>query len=135
MAGMAAEELFLGETGTGPAADLAAATEVAAAMVGSLGMGGSLISYDAVSEGPISSRNIVGRVLSDPEGKGRVEELLATQKVQAGKVLSENQDVVEALRDALLERDELVGEEISNVIVGALERRRVIRLPDPLPRS
>ncbi|MGH2662217.1 MAG: AAA family ATPase [Actinomycetota bacterium] len=135
MAGMAAEELFLGEAGTGPAADLSAATEVAAAMVGSLGMGGSLISYDAVSEGPVSSRNLAGRVLSDPEGKQRVEELLATQKAQAANVLSENRDVVEALRDALLERDELVGEEISQVIVEALERRRVVRLPEPLPRG
>jgi cell division protease FtsH len=135
MAGMAAEELFLGEAGTGPAADLSAATEVAAAMVGALGMGGSLISYEVVSEGPVSNRNLAGRVLSDPDGKQRVEELLTTQKAQAAKVLSQNRDVVEALRDALLERDELVGEEISQVIVEAFEARRVVRLPEPLPRT
>ena len=44
LGGMVSEELFLGESGTGPASDLAAATEVAAAMVGALGMAGSLVS-------------------------------------------------------------------------------------------
>src|SRR5207302_9891368 len=34
LGGLASEEVFLGESGTGPAADLAAATEVAATMVG-----------------------------------------------------------------------------------------------------
>ena len=124
MAGMAAEELFLGESGTGPASDLAAATEVAATMVGALGMAGSLVSFEAAAEGPVGQRNLVARVLSDGEGKRRVEELLDTQKERARSVLSENQHVIEALRDALLERDELVGEEISRVIVDAIERRR-----------
>jgi cell division protease FtsH len=124
LAGMASEELFLGESGTGPAADLAAATEVAALMVGALGMTGSLASFEAVSEGPVNARNLVAKVLGDSVGKGRVEYLLADQKRQAVKVLEENRDVVEALRGALMERDELVGEEIGRVIVEALERRR-----------
>jgi cell division protease FtsH len=124
LAGMASEELFLGESGTGPAADLAAATEVAALMVGALGMTGSLASFDAVSEGPVNARNLVAKVLGDSVGKGRVEYLLADQKRRAVKVLEENRDVVDALRRALMERDELVGEEIGRVIVEALERRR-----------
>jgi cell division protease FtsH len=128
LAGMAAEELFLGESGTGPASDLAAATEVAALMVGALGMSGSLVSFEAVAEGPVSSRNLVARVLADSEGKGRVEYLLADQKRVAIKVLEENRDVVEALRGTLMERDELVGEEINRVIVEAIERRRVARV-------
>jgi cell division protease FtsH len=124
LAGMAAEELFLGETGTGPASDLSAATEVAALMVGALGMSGSLVSFEAMSEGPVNTRNLVAKVLGDPEGKGRVEYLLADQKRRAIKVLEENHEVVDALREALMERDELVGEEISRVIVEALEQRR-----------
>jgi cell division protease FtsH len=128
LAGMAAEELFLGESGTGPASDLAAATEVAALMVGALGMSGSLVSFEAVAEGPVSSRNLVARVLADSEGKGRVEYLLADQKRVAIKVLEENRDVVEALRRTLMERDELVGDEINRVIVEAIERRRVARV-------
>jgi cell division protease FtsH len=123
MGGMAAEEIFLGETGTGPAADLAAATEVAAAMVGALGMAGSLVSYEAVAEGPISTKNLVGKVLSDADGKARVEQLLARQKQRALEVVERNRDVVEALRDTLMERDELVGGEIVAVIRGAIARR------------
>jgi ATP-dependent Zn protease len=129
LAGMAAEELFLGESGTGPAADLAAATEVAALMVGALGMTGSLVSFEAVTEGPVNARNLVAKVLGDPEGKGRVEYLLADQKRVAIKVLEENSDVLDALRQALMERDELVGEEIGRVIVEAVERRRTAPAP------
>jgi ATP-dependent Zn protease len=124
LAGMASEQLFLGESGTGPASDLAAATEVAALMVGALGMTGSLASFEAIGEGPVNARNLVAKVLGDTEGKGRVEYLLADQKRRADKVLEENRDVVDALRRALMERDELVGEEISRVIVEALENRR-----------
>jgi cell division protease FtsH len=124
LAGMASEQLFLGESGTGPASDLAAATEVAALMVGALGMTGSLASFEAIGEGPVNARNLVAKVLGDTEGKGRVEYLLADQKRRADKVLEENRDVVDALKRALMERDELVGEEISRVIVEALENRR-----------
>ena len=38
-------------------------------------------------------------------------------------LLEENRDIVAALRDALLERDELVGDEILSVIERALSRR------------
>jgi ATP-dependent Zn protease len=86
-------------------------------------MAGSLVSYEAVAEGPITNRNLVARVLSDGEGKGRVDELLFAQKQRAMALLSDNRDVVEALRDALIERDELVGEEIIEVIRVALSRR------------
>ena len=48
LGGLAAEEMCLGESGTGPGADLAHATQLAAQMVGSFGMAGSLISYEAV---------------------------------------------------------------------------------------
>jgi cell division protease FtsH len=123
LGGMAAEELFLGETGTGPGSDLATATEVAAMMVGALGMAGSLISYEAVAEGAVNRKNLVGKVLSDPEAKARVETLLQAQKHRVLGVLAENRDLVEALRDALIARDELVGDQITEVIEEALARR------------
>jgi cell division protease FtsH len=139
LGGMVSEELFLGESGTGPASDLSAATEVAAAMVGALGMAGSLVSYEAVTEGPVSMRNLVGKVLGDTDGKGRVETLLEKQKHRAAGVVEHNRDVVEALRDALMERDELVGEEIVAVIGAALKRRdldpSIVTIPDPEPTA
>ena len=112
LGGLVAEEMFFGETGTGPAADLQHATTLAAQMVGSFGMAGSLISFDAIAEGPIGSKNLVGKVLSDGDGKTRVEEILAEQREKVTKLLEENRDVVVALRDSLIARDELVGEEI-----------------------
>jgi ATP-dependent Zn protease len=92
-------------------------------MVGALGMGGSLISYEAVAEGLASRSNLVGKVLSDRDAKSRVETLLDAQKERIRAVLEENRDLVEALRDALIARDELVGEEIVQVIHQALEKR------------
>jgi cell division protease FtsH len=123
LGGMAAEEMFFGESGTGPGSDLASATQLAAMMVGSLGMAGSLISYEAVAEGLVSRTNLVGKVLSDRDSKRSVESLLDSQKARVGGVLAENRDLVEALRDALIARDELVGDEIVDVIQLAVARR------------
>jgi len=123
LGGLVAEEIFFGESGTGPASDLQQATTLAAQMVGSFGMSGSLISFDAIAEGPIGSKNLVGRVLSDPDGKARVEEILTEQKAKVTKLLEENRDVVVALRDSLIARDELIGEEILQQIEIALGSR------------
>ena len=123
LGGLVAEEVFFGESGTGPASDLLQATTLAAQMVGSFGMAGSLLSFDAIAEGPIGSKNLVGKVLADPEGKARVEEILTEQKDRVTKLLEENRDVVVALRDALIARDELVGEEIARQIELALDAR------------
>ncbi len=123
LGGLVSEELFLGESGTGPASDLSAATALATQMVGSFGMAGSLISYDAIAEGAIGSRNLVGKVLSDRDGKARVEDILTAQRERVTALLEENRDIVEALRDALIERDELVGDDITTVIEKALANR------------
>jgi len=122
LGGMAAEEVFFGESGTGPGADLTQATEIAATMVGALGMEGSLISYEAVADGLVS-RNLVGKVLADPEAKHGVDHLLHTQKEKTRAALEQNRDLVEALRDALIAKDELVGDEIVRVIETALTAR------------
>jgi cell division protease FtsH len=124
LGGLVSEETFLGESGTGPANDLASATEVAATMVGALGMAGSLISYEALSSGPINASNLVAKVLGDAEGKRRVEDILDTQKERVAALLVENEDVVMALRDALIARDELVGEAITDVIEHAIAARK-----------
>ncbi len=123
LGGLVAEEICIGESGTGPAADLAYATTLAANMVGSFGMAGSLISYDAVTHGPIGGANLVAKVLADKEGKQRVEDILGAQRERVQAVLAENDDVHAALRDALLDRDELVREEIVDVIEKAIADR------------
>ena len=106
-----------------PGADLAAATSHAAQMVGSFGMAGSLISYEAVADGPLSRSNLVGKVLGNPETKQRVEDILDGQRERVREVLAENRDIHAALRDALMEHDELVRDEILEVIEKALANR------------
>jgi cell division protease FtsH len=123
LGGLVAEELCLGESGTGPAGDLALATGLAAQMVGSFGMAGSLISYEAIAQGMVSQTNLVAKVLGDADAKQRVEDILEGQRVRVREVLELNQDVHAALRDALIERDELVRDEIMSVIEKALANR------------
>jgi len=115
--GMVAEELFFGESGTGPAGDLLAATSAAAQMVGAFGMADTLIAFDLVAA-PAGS-NVVSKVLADERGKAAVETILNRTKTEVTRLLAENRHIIEALRDALLERDELLGAEILNVIRGA----------------
>lgn len=116
LAGMAAEELFFGESGTGPSSDLTAATSLVAQMVGSFGMGSSLVSFEAVSNGGHSSPNIVAKVLTDDRAKREVESILREQKDKVAYLLEQNRGLVEALRDALLEHEELMGDEILQVL-------------------
>jgi ATP-dependent Zn protease len=111
--GMTAEELFFGESGTGPGGDLAAATKLAAQMVGQFGMAGSLISFEAVE----ASAGIVHKVLADKDARAAVDRILNQAKNEVYRLLDENRHLVEALRDALLVRHELVGEEILEVLV------------------
>jgi cell division protease FtsH len=115
--GLVAEELFFGETSTGVAGDLQMATAAAAQMVGSLGMAGSLVSLDAAS-GP-GGANIVAKVLSSDSGREAVEKILDDARSNVRNLLADNLATVEALRDALLDRDELVGDEITAVIASA----------------
>jgi ATP-dependent Zn protease len=116
MGGQCAEEQFFGDVSTGPSSDLLYATNVAAQMVGACGMTGSLVSYAAVTGGGFGSTNIVGKVLGDPAGRAAVEGLLQEQKVAVRALLAEQHHLVEALRDALLDRHELVGHEITDVL-------------------
>ncbi|HUY29660.1 MAG TPA: AAA family ATPase [Acidimicrobiales bacterium] len=117
--GMVAEELFFGAAGSGVAGDLKAATDAACQMVGSLGMGSSLISLDAVDAG--LGRNLVTKVLASDHAREEVEEVLRLMKAVAREMLREHRHVVVALRDALLERHELVGGEILEVIAHAAD--------------
>ena len=80
-------------------------------------MAGSLVSLAAVQQGALADSNLVGRVLADPTGRASVEAILNEQREVARQLLLANSHIVEALRDALLERHELVGREIQDVIL------------------
>jgi ATP-dependent Zn protease len=122
--GMSAEELFFGESGTGPSGDLVHATRIAAQMVGSFGMAGSLVSFEAIEAGPIS-QGLVGKVLGNEDARASVEKLLAQAKADVQTLLDDHRHLVIALRDELLERSELVGDEIVEVLREAEARASI----------
>ena len=133
MGGMVAEELLLGDTSSGVSGDLQAATEAAAQMIGSFGMGRSLISLDAVRTA--SGANLVAKVLADDPCRAEVDALLGAARDDVRALLGERPYLVEALRDALIERDELLGAEITSVLEAAEADHRggFVDLRDPAP--
>jgi cell division protease FtsH len=124
--GQVAEEIFFGDISTGPAGDLAYATTVAAQMVGAAGMEGSLVSFAAVQDSGFMGTDLVGKVLSDPASRARVEKLLDEQKNITRELMNSNRHLVMALRDALLQREELVGTEITEVLEAAAVKTPVV---------
>jgi ATP-dependent Zn protease len=131
MGGLVAEEIFFGVTSSGVAGDLQAATSTAAQMVGTFGMAGSLISLDAIQS--TGHANTVAKVLADDASRAKVDAILDAARDEVRSVLSKNRHLVIALRDALLEREELIGDEIAQVLEAAEEASRatVVDLREP----
>ncbi len=119
LAGQCAEELFFGDVTTGPGSDLAYATSLAAQMLGSCGMGSSLISYDAVQASALAGTNVVGRMLADAQGRQALEEFLQQQRRYVRELLARHRHCVQALADALMVHHELYGSQISEVLAAA----------------
>jgi len=94
-------------------------------MVGATGMVGSLINVSAAQ----GTTTLVAQVISDATSRAALEELLVAQKEVARQVLVEHRQAVVRLRDALLERHELVGEEILAVISDDQIDLRVVPVP------
>lgn len=123
MGGWVAEELFFGQTSTGPAGDLAAATRTAVQMVGAAGMTGSLVSFAA------TGKDLVSSVLSDPAAREQLEGVLDDARSSVRRLLSKHRHLIEALRDALLDRHELIGEEITDVLAIARDAHDGVSRP------
>jgi cell division protease FtsH len=100
-------------------------------MVGAHGMDTNLVSFAAVQNSAFTDTNIVGRVLADEQGRAAVQALLERQKATARELLLANKHLVEALRDALLERYELIGSEIGEVLEAAQARHTAPKARKP----
>jgi cell division protease FtsH len=124
--GMVAEELAFTEASSGPSADLADATRLAAQMVGSFGMAGSFLSFEAAHVP--AGDDLVAKVLSDDRSRDATEKILVDAKADAERLLVRHRPIHTALRDALLERGELVGEEILDVIRAAILREQLTEI-------
>jgi cell division protease FtsH len=125
LAGLVAEEIWYGQTTSGPSSDLVNATRNAAAYVGVYGMGRSLISAAASGPGPYGEVDPIGTVLSDGDRRKEVDAILNDCRDKVRNLLLKKRHVVEGVRDALLEREELVGDEIE-VLMAELGEREPI---------
>ncbi|HZD69495.1 MAG TPA: AAA family ATPase [Actinomycetes bacterium] len=113
--GMAAEEIWFGESTGGPGHDLLNATARAAEMLGFYGMGDSLISYAAMGNNPMGGGPIQA-VLGSPEARRAIGRLLQECKDDAVELLRRNEPAERALAERLLEKDEVPGEEIEELM-------------------
>jgi len=94
---------------------LAAATKLAAEMVGAYGMGDSPVSFRAANGGAFGG-DFVAQVLGDPKARKAVDRILTDAKHDTSCILADHRYLVDALRLALLENEELVGEKIVDIL-------------------
>jgi cell division protease FtsH len=112
--GMAAEEIWFGQSTQGPSSDLRMATIRAATMLGLLGMGESLISFGVIEPGMLSTP--LAEILRDPDSRKQITDLLAGCKREATEILRREEAAVRALAERLLEKEEVSGEELEEVM-------------------
>ena len=112
LASRAAEELFLDVNLSGVTGDLQSATANAAMYVGAYGMDGTLTSGLAF-----------GGMDKVPKAGDRIEAVLQSQFNAVKRLFQEHSEAVMAVAEALIERDELVADEIKQLIDEADARR------------
>ncbi|KQV82114.1 hypothetical protein ASC90_23660 [Rhizobium sp. Root1220] len=117
MAGMAAEEVFLGGHDDGVAgnegSDLFEATKTAIALERSYGMGENLGSY-----GDLSRRHLEAFCQLDPMPMARVDRILQEQLDRSKEILLRHRRAFLILTDQLASRLELWGKEVLDALGG-----------------
>ena len=109
LGGRAAESVFLGPDAvtSGAGSDLVHATHVARRMVGEFGMSDEigLISADPAAQGGAPSAQLQSQI------DAAIRALLTAQADRAVAIVKEHRDAVEAIADALIQRDVISSEE------------------------
>lgn len=105
LASRAVEELFLGEKLGGVTSDLQQATKLAAFYLGAVGMGDELYSHLA-SGNPMEGIKAL---------RPKINKLLNQQMELVKVLVQDNATFVHAIAEALLERSELTGDEVSEI--------------------
>jgi ATP-dependent Zn protease len=118
LAGRAAEIQEYGEASTGIASDLAAATTIAAQLIGLVGGGDSLLSLEA-AEMHLAG-NIAAKVLADERSRAQADELLNNAADKSACMLLEHRVALLAVADALCEHDELTGDLVHEIVAEAV---------------
>ncbi len=152
---MAAEHVFYGENSQGVAGDVGSATSVAASMVGIWAMGpegvhlhGSAISAEQEEEvrkrlarigNTIMNRasgagafneNPIGAVLGDREKRAAAAQILGQAYVTAYALMLANKAAIEKIADELVERKEIYGDEVTDLLNSVGLQRPEIDLTD-----
>ena len=140
---MAAEQVFYGENSNGVGGDLQSATTQAAWMVGASGMGPEPIKAPKVADetdeetreriekryekiglqimnrtqggGPMQG-DPIGAVLSDPSKRTMAAQILGQAYVHAYNLMLANRDAVDRVAEELVERKELFGDDLVNLL-------------------
>ncbi|HET9719941.1 MAG TPA: AAA family ATPase [Solirubrobacteraceae bacterium] len=146
---MAAEHVFYGENSQGVSGDLQSATATAAAMVGMWGMGPDAMAIDVHADGDEETEAIVARrlerignrimnrassgsplsgdpvasVLGDRDKRSAAAQLLGQAYVSAFALVAANRDKIAQIAETLVERKELHGDEV----VDLLDRAQLVR--------
>ena len=128
LAGRAAEEQEYGEASSGISSDLAAATTIAAQLVGQLGQGPGLLSLEAASMP--TATNLVAKVLSDEPSREAAEALIREGADRAAWMVSTYRQALYEIADGLCASDELDGDTVKSIMekyTDITERRGPIR--------
>ena len=121
VAGKVSEEIFFGETSTGPSADIKHATEVAKAMVTQYGMSEKLgfVQYGDMEEASTIGYSYGGgRDFSEDTAKlidQEVKRFTDEAQVEVKKILEDHKDLVEKLVKILLEKEVVEKEEFDRL--------------------
>ena len=113
LASRAAEELFLDVQLSGVTGDFASATQMAGLYIGAYGMDGSISSFLAFNNGLGANPTAL------PNFAERVENVLQTQLKAVKQLFHEHSEAIIAVAEALIEREELVADEIKQLITEA----------------
>ncbi|HEX6700859.1 MAG TPA: hypothetical protein VF101_09025, partial [Gaiellaceae bacterium] len=144
---MAAERVFYGETSMGVGGDVQSVTTAAGFMVGAASMGPEPIDLNGRGEeimkrfeeigtrimnrtgagGPGDvEHNPVGAVFADPEKRATAARILGQAYVHAHTFVAHNRGAIEKIADVVVERRELYGDELVELLRSAgLERPEV----------
>ncbi len=118
LASRAAEELFLDVNLNGVTGDFASATRLATMYVGAYGMDGtlsSILAFPQIAGG--------GGGMPIPKMAERVEAILQAQMKEVKQLFQNHSEAVIAVAEALIEREELVADEIKQLIDEADSRK------------
>jgi cell division protease FtsH len=155
---MATEQVFYGENSQGVSGDVFTATAVAASMVGVWAMGAEPVTLDGSQEpdhdtqreqalkrlerigttimnrsntgGGMFSDNPLGAVLGDRDKRRAAAQIIGQAYVTAYALAAYNREPIERIADALIERKELHGDEVTDLLNSVGLKKPAIDLMD-----